>query len=757
MVTGALLAAALVGLGALAQTAPKQGAPAKAVAAVKSAGRAIGSAAVNAARLLNANSEPGSWLTAGRDYSEQRYSPLTTINATNVKNLGLAWSGDIDTINAQESTPVIVDGAMYLTTNWSIVKAYNAKTGEKLWEYDPRVDRVATAPIACCGTVNRGVAVWNGKVYVAALDGRLIALDGKTGAVKWSVQTTDPKQPYTITQVPRIVRGKVIIGNAGAEYTCRGYVSAYDSETGRMIWRFYTVPDNPNDPNNKDPEILKRYAATWKGEWWKLGGGATAWDTIVYDPKTDLVYFGTGNGLAWSQDIRSPGGGDNLFVSSIIALKPDTGEYVWHYQETPGDEWDYDNTNPLMTADIMVNGRMRHVLMQAPKQAFFYVWDAKTGELLRADQYAPQNWAKEIDLKTGRPVENPAARYGVGRPALVYPAALGAHNWHPMAFSPKTNLVYIPVTENTTAYSSANPAEFKVNPRGYNTGNSNAGTAELFNQPGAPPRGNIKSYLQAWNPSTGKEAWRAPDTVYGAHGVMATAGDLVFTGNADGNFNAFDARTGTKLWSFQTQARVQAAPSTYSIDGEQYVAILVGGGGVPPNQVRTSPLAANNSRILVFKLNAKGALPTAPFQQGPAPAGRSLNPPLNTATNEQVIDGENLYGKNCFTCHGQAATGGGSGPDLRYSPLLRDPAGFARTVTAGTNNGMPGFRNLQAEEVTSLLAYVVRRANDEKDVQAGQAAGRGGGRGGAPAAGGRGGPAPGAAAPAPAGRGGRGG
>ena len=710
----ALIAAALVVSGAAA--------PAR---------RAIGAAAVNATRHLNANSEPGTWMSAGRTYDEQRYSPLTLINQSNVKNLSLAWYGDIDTTNAQESTPVIVDGALYVTTNWSIVKAYNAKTGEKLWEYDPKVDRVATGPIACCGTVNRGVAVWNGKVYVAALDGRLIALDGRTGAVKWSVQTTDPTQPFTITGVPRIVRGKVIIGNAGAEYTVRGYIGAYDAETGRQLWRFYTVPSNPNDPNNKDPEILKRYASTWKGEWWKYGGGATAWDTILYDPKSNLVYFGTGNGLSWSQDIRSPGGGDNLFVSSIIALNPDTGEYKWHYQETPGDEWDYDNTNPLMVADIVVKGRMRHVLMQAPKTGFYYIWDAKTGELLSAEKFAPANWASSIDIGNGRPVENPAARYGVGRPALVYPAALGAHNWHPMSFSPRTNLVYIPVTENAAAYQSADPATFKINPRGYNTGQSNSAAGALFNEPGAPPRQG-PSYLQAWNPTTGKEAWRVPNAVFGASGTMVTASDIVFSGNQAGEFVAYDARNGTKLWSTPVQARVQAAPATYTIDGEQYVAILAGGGAGPPTGVsRTSATSANNARILVFKLGGTAKLPTQPFAAAAVPAG-GLNPPPNTATTEQVIDGENAYGKNCFTCHGQAAVGGGSGPDLRYSPLLRDLAGWKNVVLGGAKatNGMPSFRaSLTDDEATSIQAYVIRRANDEKDVQAGRAGGRGG-RGG---------------------------
>ena len=754
--TAAALAVILTVGGAAAQKAAEAKAMAPAVAAAKAGpahapGHPFGAAAVDQQRLIHANSEPGSWLAAGRDYDEQRYSPLTQINKSNVAQLGLAWYGDINSEQAQESTPVIVDGVMYLTTNWSMVKAYNAKTGEKIWEYDPHVDRAATGPISCCGTVNRGVAAWHGKIYVAALDGRLIALDGKTGAVKWSVQTTDPKQAYTITAVPRIANGKVFIGNAGAEYTVRGYIGAWDAESGKQLWRFYTVPGNPNDPNNHDPEILKRYASTWHGDWWKFGGGATVWDTTVYDPKTNLVYFGTGNGLSWSQDIRSPGGGDNLFVSSIIAVNADTGAYVWHYQETPGDEWDFDNTNPLMTADLKINGKMTHVLMQAPKMGFFYVWEARTGKLLSAGKYAPENWADHIDIATGRPVQLPQARYGFGTSALVYPAALGAHNWHPMSFSPRTGLVYIPVTENSSVYTSADPKTFQIKERQYNTGNSNsADSAALYAQPGAPARGNTKSYLQAWDPVAQKEVWRAPDTVYGAAGTMVTASDIVFKGDAAGMFSAYDAKTGAKLWSAPTQARIVAAASTYMIDNVQYVAILVGAGGPPAGQDRTSPVSANNSRILVYKLGGDAKLPTAKFGNATT-ASANFNPPLLTATNEAVIDGQGLYSKSCFTCHGQDAVGVGTpGPDLRKSALLNNANGFVDVIQNGRpNNGMPAFKGrVSATESASILAYVIKVSNDAKaaEQQATAAGGRGGAPGAPPAGGGRGG-----------GRGGRGG
>ncbi|HEY8004253.1 MAG TPA: PQQ-dependent dehydrogenase, methanol/ethanol family [Phenylobacterium sp.] len=678
----------------------------------------LGAAAVDAARQLAADREPGTWMSAGRTYSEQRYSPLSTIDKANVKSLGLAWYGDIDAERGEEATPVVVDGVLYVTSAWSKVKAFNAKTGEKLWEYDPKVDP-ATGQIACCDVVNRGVAAWKGKIYLGALDGRLIALDAKTGKVAWSVQTTDPKQPYTITQVPRIVKGMVIIGNAGAEYTCRGYVSAYDAATGKMKWRFYTVPGKPGDPTNT-PE-LKRALATWHGDFWKFGGGATAWDTILFDPKTNLVYFGTGNGLSWSQDIRSPGGGDNLFVSSIIAVNADTGKYVWHFQEVPGDEWDYDNTNPLMTADLTIKGVRRHVLMQAPKTGFFYVWDAKTGKLLSAEKFAPANWATRIDLATGRPVENPAVRYSVSKAAIVQPAPLGAHNWHPMAFSPRTGLVYIPVTESTTGFQSAPADSFKVRDRVYNTGTLSFSDeiTRLYAAPGAPQRGNIKSYLEAWDPVAGKEVWRAPDNDYGPHGALATASDLVFSGDWSGRFSAYDARTGERLWSEPTQANVVAAPATYAIGGEQYVAILVGARGLPPGQARTSQVSANNSRILVFKLGAAATLPSEPIQ-GAQVASRTLDPPLFTGTNEQVIDGQAAYGRFCSGCHGAGGVADKSIPDLRYSPVLKNLANWNAIVVDGAraDKGMVSFKNILAEgQAEAIYHYIVSQANKDKAAQ----------------------------------------
>ncbi|MGE3510116.1 MAG: PQQ-dependent dehydrogenase, methanol/ethanol family, partial [Vicinamibacterales bacterium] len=666
--------------------------------------RPVGAAAVTHERLVQADREPGSWMAIGGSYLEQHYSPLDQINEATVGRLGLAWSADIDTERGQEATPVYVDGVLYVSTAWSMVKAYDARRGALLWEYDPEVPK-AKAADACCDVVNRGVAVWNGKVYVGALDGRLIALDGRTGKVVWSVQTTDTTQPYTITGAPRIIKGRVIIGNGGAEYRGRGYVTAYDAETGQQVWRWYTVPGDPSKPYEQ-PE-LARAARTWSGDsYWKLGGGGTVWDGMAYDPELDTLFIGTGNGTPWNQRLRSPGGGDNLFLSSIVALNPATGAYKWHYQTTPGESWDYTATQPIMIADLTFPQGRRRVVMQAPKNGFFYVLDARTGRLISAEKYSPLTWATHVDLKTGRPVEVDSARYEITqRPVIIAPGALGMHNWHPMAFHPKTGLVYVPVTVNNAPY--AGPKEFKVSERGWNTGVDFTGGVGLYNEPGAPPRGNIDSYILAWDPVRGKEAFRITNKVYGASGVLATGGNLIFSGNHNGEFGAYRATDGSPLWSTPVQARVVAGASTYMVDNEQHVALLVGARGLPDNQRRTNPASANNSRLVVFKIGGTAALPTAPVTV--ATSGRvKIDPPLLTASNETVFAGGQAYEANCARCHGpEAVPGAGStAPDLRYSGLLPFTSGLGgawnSTVRDGdrAQRGMPGFGRTLSPEAT---------------------------------------------------------
>ena len=380
-------------------------------AAAKPATSAPARAAVDDARLVAADREPGQWLSYGRTYDEQHYSPLAEIDTTNVRELGLAWFADIPLNQGQEATPVVVDGVIYLSSSWSNVFAFDARTGAQLWRYDPKVPREWAVNV-CCGVVNRGVAVWHGRVYVGTLDGRLVALDAANGHEVWSVQTFDTSQRYSTTGAVRVVRGKVLVGNSGAEFGVRGFVSAYDAETGKLAWRFYTVPGNPAD--GFENEAMAMAAKTWTGEWWKLGGGGTPWDAMVYDPESSLLYIGTGNGSPWNRALRSPGGGDNLFLASIVALDPDTGTYRWHYQTAPGETWDFTATQPIIVANLKYDAGARRVIMQAPKNGFFYVLDAKTGEFISGDAFAPVNWATCAKTpstrrrRSGRPTSTPA-------------------------------------------------------------------------------------------------------------------------------------------------------------------------------------------------------------------------------------------------------------------------------------------------------------------------------------------------------------
>ena len=456
---------------------------------------------VDQARLEAADSDAANWLTTGRTYSEQRFSPLIQINDQNVGQLRLAWHHDLDAIpRGQESTPLVVDGVMYVSTTWSKVFALDARTGKLLWEYDPKVPG-EWGINACCDVVNRGVAFWKDKVYLGTLDGRLVALDAATGTPVWETQTVDRSQRYAITGAPRVIRNKVIIGNAGSEFGVRGYISAYDADTGELVWRFYTVPGEPGKKDGAaSDEVLEKIARpTWTGEWWKLGGGGTVWDAMAYDPELDLLYFGTGNGTPWSHTLRSPDGGDNLFLASIIAVKAETGEYVWHFQTVPGEDWDYTCTQSIVQADLEIDGEKRKVLLHAPKNGFFYVLDRATGKLISAQNYVPVTWASRIDLETGRPVENPEARYGTD-PVLVAPGPAGGHNWFPMAYNPITKLAYFPAYEHWMVYAldpNFKPTRFRSNAGwgGY-TGEALAKRRELQKE----IERREKTYLLAWDP-----------------------------------------------------------------------------------------------------------------------------------------------------------------------------------------------------------------------------------------------------------------
>lgn len=665
---------------------------------------------VNNARMRAAESEAENWLSVGRTWGEQRFSPLTQINAENVSRLGLAWYVDLETDRGVEATPLVIDGVLYNTTPWNVTTAYNAVTGEVLWRHDPEVPR-RFGGIACCDIVTRGLAAWNGKIYSATLDGRLIALDARTGRPVWTAQTLEEVWPYTITGAPRVYDGVVVIGNAGSEGAARGYVSGYNAENGRLMWRFYIVPGNPADGFSSEAEAMA--AETWSGEWWRVGGGGTAWDAFAFDPELGLVYIGTGNGGPWAQAHRSPGGGDNLFLSSIVAVNVRTGAYAWHYQQTPGDEWDYTATQSIILADLEIEGRQRQVLLHAPKNGFFYVIDRATGELISAEPYVDVTWARVIDMATGRPIINPEARYGE-RPVIVKPSAAGGHNWHPMAFSPATGLAYFPVFDSGMVYAldpNFRPEPGRMQQLGVSTTSFPEQRARLNEQ----VRREARAWLTAWDPVTQREVWRQPYSQRGSGGVLVTAGDLVFQGTIDTTFAAYHARTGEKLWEMPVQQVAIAGAMTFMVDGVQYVAVNAGWGGGRTHGPPASELGlqlSQSARLLVYRLDGDVALP--PLSDVAWERTRIVEPPADTGAPAAVIArGERLYAETCAGCHGANARGGIK--DLRMM-TAETHAEFNDIVLGGIREerGMVSFAEfLSPEDAAAIHAYLIRRANEE--------------------------------------------
>ena len=665
---------------------------------------------VTGQRIINANEEPGNWLSHGRTYNEQRFSPLNSINADTVADLGLAWHYDIDTNRGMQTTPLVADGVMYLTAAWSVVYALDAVSGKLLWKHDPQVPK-SWGAYACCDVVNRGAALWGDKVYVATIDGYLVALNAQTGKVIWKRDTINRQPPYTITGAPRVVKGKVIIGNGGADYGVRGYVTAYDAETGEQVWRFYTVPGNP--ANGFESEVMKMAAKTWNGQWWKYGGGGTAWDSFAYDPELDLLYIGTGNGSPWNREIRSPGGGDNLFLASIIALRPDTGEYVWHYQTTPGETWDYTAVQHMILADLNIDGSIRKVLMQAPKNGFFYVLDRQSGKVISAEPYVPLNWASHVDLETGRPVEIPGARYEESH-TVIYPNTWGGHSWHPMSFSPITGLVYLPMIGGPEAL--ASPKKFTYHQDHINTGIDyfkiySITSDEMAKHPA------IKVRIAAWDPVLRKEVFRIDsDSGYNA-GILSTAGNLLFQGEANGEFAAYKADTGDKLWGSKANTAITASPITFQVDGEQYVTI-VGGWGIYMGFFEGDPETRNDvdgiGRVLTYKIGGTGKLPDVSMTK------RTVGDlPKITATANDLAQGRALFAERCSWCHGVNAVGTGSVPDLRYTKKETHSSWNAIVLDgAYFSKGMPKFGEvLTKDQAKKIQAFVVDQSRQLRNTE----------------------------------------
>jgi len=656
-----------------------------------------------------------SWPSHGLDYAETRFSRLAQITADNVGKLGLAWSYDLASMRGIEATPLVVDGVMYVTASWSVVHALDARTGRRIWTYDPKVPH-AEGYKACCDVVNRGVAIYRGKVFVGAFDGRLIALDAASGRVVWSKDTIiDHSRSYTITGAPRVVKGKVIIGNGGAEFGVRGYVTAYDADTGAQAWRWFTVPGDPSRP--PENEAMKRAAETWDpaGKYWESGGGGTVWDSMAFDPELDLLYIGTGNGSPWSHNLRSPKGGDNLYLASIVALKPDTGEYVWHYQETPADNWDYTSVQDIILADIEIGGARRKVLLHAPKNGFFFVIDRTTGQFISAKNFVDVNWATGYD-KDGRPIEVPGARTR-DKPFDIVPGPFGGHNWQTMSWNPELGLAFIPaqhvplsLTQDSrwTKHGSNLPGQ-PMSGIGWNLG-------VLVNA--QPPTSKPFGRLIAWDPVKQKEVWRVEHVAPWNGGTLTTAGDLVFQGTADGRFIAYRAKNGQKLWETPTGTGVVASPVTYQVDGIQYVTIAVGWGGVFGQSQRVTDTKTPGT-VYTFVLGGTAKLPAfVHYQLGNLVAGVKYDP-------ADVAAGTALYVSNCVFCHGiPGVDKGGNIPNLGYQPA-RVISNLDKYVFKGpmTELGMPDFTGkLTAKDVEKIKAFIQGTADAIRPVAAAPAA-----------------------------------
>jgi quinohemoprotein ethanol dehydrogenase len=661
--------------------------------------------AVNQARLLKGTADTAQWSHYGGSYNEQRFSPLARINDANVKDLGLAWYADYDTNQNQHGSPLYVDGVIYVSTARNVVHAFDARDGKRLWTYSPLM-----TPNPNLGLVNRGIAAYNGKIYMGMLDAQLVAIDAKTGKPAWKIDTVPEslglgamRKNYSITMAPRVAKGKVFVGGSGGEFGVRGWIAAFDAETGKEVWRFWTVPGDPaRGPEGKHLEVAAR---TWPSdrEYWKQGGGGTVWDAALYDPVTDLLYFGTGNGTPWNREMRDPGDGDNLYVASVVAVNPDTGEYVWHYQETPGDSWDYDAVSPMMTADLTLGGQKKHVIIHPSKNGLMYVIEAATGKVISGDPFTGVTWTTGLDPATGRPIEVPGSRYET-EPFNIGPGAPGGHTFHPNAFSPDTGLIYIPTWENYSAMApQAQPAPGTAPPLVAFGGRIDRATLKPHNKQAD------NGWLQAWDPVARKVVWETPKGPRATSGALATRGNLVFMGNSGGKqIAAYHAKTGEKLWNFDAQTAVYAAPITYELNGVQYIAASVGGAA------QGDYYAPTYARMLVFAVGGKAKLPpNQPYTQP------QLNPPALTAAADVIKLGNDKYAQHCAVCHGaNGAQGRTSFPNLTVSPFLHSQEAFNQVVLAGirVEKGMASFaKELQPDDAFAVREYLVSRAIELKN------------------------------------------
>jgi quinohemoprotein ethanol dehydrogenase len=657
------------------------------------------------------------WETHGGTRAESNFSSLKQINTKNIQRLGLSWSLDLPGEVSLEATPLAIDGTLYFSGSFSDVYAVDARTGHLLWKYDPETWKYRPEHMKLLWGVNRGVAYSKGRVFVGTLDGRLIALDAHTGALVWSVKTVADDSMQTISGAPWTVKGKVLIGNGGADFNARGYVTAYDERDGSQVWRFYTVPGDPAKNFEADPQeydAMAMAAKTWRGEWWKVGGGGgTVWDNMTYDPELNQLYIGVGNAGPYNPQIRSPGGGDNLFIASIVALDPDTGKYRWHYQANPSEAWDYKSTANMITADLTIQGRHRKVLMQSPTNGFFYVIDRTNGKLISAGKLGKITWADHIDLKTGRPVEAPNIRYETG-PTEIWPGPYGGHNWQGMSYNPPLGLVYIPYMQLGARISDdRHPVIDDKDPTFHFAG--------VYMQMVLRDEQDGKGALLAWDPVSQSVRWKVQYPSLWNGGVLSTAGGLAFQGTADGQVFAYDAASGAERWEFDAKLGIMASPMTYTVGGKQFISILVGpGASIAPISHLTNrgfKYGAQPRRLLTFSLGGHASLPpTAPRDF----SVHALDDPALTIDSAAARAGSNLFQSNCSYCHGRLLVSPGSpGPDLRESPIALHWDSFLTVVKEGTlmPKLMPRFDNLSDEQLNDLFMYIRAGAREAAKSQ----------------------------------------
>nr|WP_245196506.1 PQQ-dependent dehydrogenase, methanol/ethanol family [Sphingomonas jejuensis] len=664
---------------------------------------------------LTDGSDGRDWPGFGRTYGEQHFSPLDQINAGNVGELGLVWSLDLPAGNPATG-PIAVGGVIYFAAGYSVIRAVDAATGRLLWTFDPKAPEASGHKLRQ-GWGSRGIAYWNGKLYTGTQDGRLIAVDARTGRQVWSAQTFGRDEQRFISGPPRVFDGKVIIGHGGADAApIRGYVTAYDAESGRQLWRFHTVPGNPAE--GFESPAMEMAAKTWSGDWWTNGGGGTVWNAITYDAEQDLILLGTGNGAPWNHQIRSEGKGDNLFLCSIVALDAKTGAYRWHYQINPGETWDFNAAMDMELADLTIDGQRRKVVMTAPKNGFFYVIDRTNGRLISAEPFVETTWAKRIDRETGRPVEEPGVRY-TERPTTFRPTPVGAHSWPPMAFSPQSGLVYIPAIDLQVTFDATGMTRENFSWSGNMGLTSGVGYRV---EPG--PGDDTQGYLVAWDPIRQEQRWRIPMAGHFNGGVMATGGGLVFQGHPDSTFNAYDATTGRSLWEFDARAAIVAPPISYMVNGRQYVTVIAGmgtSGGLfgPMLEKFGIDYRTQARRVLTFAIGGRATLPPKTPYRAAAFADPGYTP------NERMARaGEAIFNGRCAVCHGGAAIAGGTAPDLRTSAAVADPDAFWSIVHDGAlvSAGMPQFEDHNREQLESVRAYLRERAAALRTSGARQAA-----------------------------------